>query len=127
LFVKLKLADRSPVVAVTTYGPADEFAVNTEETATPLASVRTVSVALVVLWNVPLAHVAGAVNVTGAPLTGLEFVSSTVAVKGRENAVLMRVFWPDPAVAVIEATVPVMFESEKVAGVETPLAEAETV
>jgi hypothetical protein len=57
-------------VAITVYDPAVVFAVNAGEVATPLELVVAVAV-FVAPANVPLAPVAGAANVTAAPLTGL--------------------------------------------------------
>jgi hypothetical protein len=43
------------------------------------------------------------VNVTVAPLTGFDFLSSTVATSGFANAVPIGALCPDPLVAVIDA------------------------
>jgi len=72
VFVRLKLAAAATpeTVAITVYDPAVVFAVNAGEAATPLELVVAVAV-FVAPVNVPLAPVAGAANVTTAPLTGL--------------------------------------------------------
>ena len=72
MLVRLKLAPVATfgTVAITVYGPAVVFAVNAGEAATPLEFVVVVAV-FVAPANVPLAPVAGAANVTTAPLTGL--------------------------------------------------------
>jgi hypothetical protein len=70
--------------------------------ATPPVTVSTVIVA-VPFENVPLAPVAGAVNVTDAPTTGLLLASVTVACSGFVNAVPIRMFCGVPAVAAMFA------------------------
>jgi hypothetical protein len=46
-----------------------------------------------------LAPVAGRVNVTAAPATGLPLESFTAASKGVENAPFTAALWPDPWIA----------------------------
>jgi hypothetical protein len=75
------------------------FAVNADEVATPPALLVAVVVA-VPLANVPLAPLAGAVNATTTPLTGLLLASVTVATKGAPNAVLIVALCPEPLVTV---------------------------
>jgi hypothetical protein len=79
------------------------FAVNVEEVATPLELVVSVSVVVPLVVKMPLAPDDGAVNVTVAPLTGFDFLSSTVATSGLVNAVPIGALCPDPLVAVIDA------------------------
>jgi hypothetical protein len=62
------------------------LAVNTDDIATPLELVISVSVFNEVVANVPLAPVAGAAKVTNAPLTGV-LPMVTVAVNCVVNAV----------------------------------------
>ena len=64
------------------------FAVNTGDVATPELLVCTAAVADPPA-NVPLAPLAGAVNVTVAPDTGFPPASVTVATSGFANAALM--------------------------------------
>jgi len=98
--------------------------VNVVEVATPLALV----VAIVVPFaKVPLAPVAGAVNVTVTPLTGFEPLSSTVATRSAANAVSIAVLCGVPLVAVIDAGAPTVFVRLKLAGVDTPATVAVTV
>jgi hypothetical protein len=82
------------------------FAVKTAEVATPLAFVVAVFAPPA---NVPLAPVAGGVNVTTVPLTGLFALSLTVATNGAPNAVLTAALWGVPLVAAIEAAGPAVF------------------
>ncbi len=77
--------------------------------------------------KVPLAPLAGAVNVTTTPLTGLFPASVTVATKGALNAVLIAVLWPEPLVTATFAGGPAKLDREKLAGVETPLTDAATL
>jgi hypothetical protein len=100
--------------------------VNGEEVAIPLASVVSVSV-VVELAKVPLAPVAGAVNVTDAPFTGFWLLSTTVATSGAPKGVLMVASCRDPLVAVIEAAGPEVFDRLKVIVAVTPATEAVTV
>jgi hypothetical protein len=103
VFVRLKLAVAvtPETVAITVYDPAVVFAVNAGEVATPLELVVAV-VVFVAPANVPLAPVAGAVNVTATPLTGdVPFI--TVTCRFLLNAVpTVALCGVVPAVAVIE-------------------------
>jgi hypothetical protein len=65
--------------------------------------------------KVPLAPLAGAVNVTLAPLTGFPPESLTVATNGAANAAFTCPLWPPPLVAVIDAGGPTVFVTVKVA------------
>ena len=96
------------------------MAVKVEEVATPLAFVVAVVVA-VPLANVPLAPLAGAVNVTTTPLTGLFPASTTVATKGAANAVLIAAPWLEPPVAVTFAAGPAVLVSAKLPEVAVPV------
>ena len=98
---------------------------NAEDVATPLALVVAVVVA-VPFANVPLAPLAGAVNVTITPLTGLWPASVTVATSGAPNAVLIGALCPDPLVTTTVAAGPVVFVSAKFAEV-APVALATTL
>ena len=80
------------------------MAVNTVDVATPLAFV----VAVLLPAKLPLAPLAGAVNVTVTPCTGLPPLSFTVATSAAANAVLMAALCGVPPVAVIDAAVPVL-------------------
>jgi hypothetical protein len=102
------------------------LAVKTDEVALPVESVVSVSVA-VPFKNVPLAELAGAVNVTATPLTGFEWLSDTVATNGAGNGVLTNVLCGVPLVAVIVPAEPPRLVRSKLAGVVTPLAVAVTV
>ena len=66
--------------------------------------------------KLPLAPVLGALNVTVTPATGFPPASFTVATNGAANAVLIVALCGVPLVAVILAAVPVVFVSEKFAG-----------
>jgi hypothetical protein len=101
-----------------------ELAVNTADVATPLAFVVAVFTPPA---NVPLAPLAGALNVTTTPLTGLFPASLTVATRGAANAVLIVALCGVPLVAVTLAAAPAVFVSEKFAGVATPATVAVTV
>jgi hypothetical protein len=81
------------------------LAVNTGAVATPLLLVVAVAVAPVPA-NVPLAPLAGAVNVTVTPLKGLLPASFTVACSAVVNAVLTVALCGVPAVAVTLAGAP---------------------
>ncbi len=94
------------------------MAVNAVAVATPLLLV--VAVAVAELPNFPLAPLAGAVNVTNTPLTGLLPASFTDACSAVANAVLTAALCGVPAVAVMLAAVPVLFVRLKLAGVATP-------
>jgi hypothetical protein len=74
--------------------------VNTADVATPLALVVAVFAPPA---KAPLAPVAGAVNVTTAPLTG-DPPAVTVATRGAPNARLMVWVWGVPLVAEIVVT-----------------------
>jgi hypothetical protein len=78
---------------VTTNEPVVALAVKVLEVATPAAFVRA-AVVIVPLANVPLAPLAGAVNVTEvlAVSTGLPCESSIVAARGLVNAVPTEAF-----------------------------------
>ena len=70
VFVRAKVAEPDPAMAVTLQGPAVVFAVNTLAVAWPLDPVTAVVIRLA-LVKVPEPPVAGAVKVTVAPETGL--------------------------------------------------------
>jgi len=125
LFVNAKFADVAPVALATTlYGPpAVAFAVNVADVATPLAFVVAVFTPPA---NVPLAPLAGGVNVTTTPLTGLFPESVTVATRGAANAVLIVAFCPEPLVTATLAAAPVKFVKAKFADV-APVALATTL
>jgi hypothetical protein len=125
LFVNAKFADVAPVALATTlYGPpAVAFAVNVADVATPLAFVVAVFTPPA---NVPLAPLAGGVNVTTTPLTGLFPESVTVATRGAANAVLIVAFCPEPLVTATFAAAPVKFVKAKFADV-APVALATTL
>ncbi len=74
------------------------LAVKAADVATPLAFVVAVFTPPA---NVPLAPLAGGVNVTTTPLTGLLEGSLTVTCSCNVNAVLTVALWGVPAVAVI--------------------------
>jgi hypothetical protein len=100
--------------------------VNVVEVATPFALVVAI-VVIVPFAKVPLGPVVGAVNVTVAPLTGFEPLSSTVATRGAANAVSMVALCGVPLVAVIDAGAPTVFVRLKLAGPEPPETVAVTV
>jgi len=75
--------------------------------------------------NVALGPTAGAVNVTAAPLTGFEKLSTTRAFSGDANAVPTDALCPDPEETEIAAGGPARLVSTKAAGV-TPETEAVT-
>ena len=102
------------------------FAVNTDEVATPLASVVAVVTLLPVSAKVPLAPVAGAVNVTTKPEFGTPPVV-TVATNGLVKAAVTTALCPDPLVTVIVSTGVAELVRVKLAGVDTPETEAATV
>jgi hypothetical protein len=87
-------------------------------------------VVAVAVWlppvKVPLAPVVGAVKVTTTPLVGDPPVV-TVATRGTANAVLTTALCGVPLVAVMVSTAAAVFVILKLAGVETPAAEAVTV
>jgi len=90
------------------------LAVNVGAAATPLLLLAAVAVAE--LPNFPLAPLAGAVNVTTTPLTGLLLASLTVACSAVVNAVLTVALCGVPPVAVMLAAAPAVFVRLKVAG-----------
>jgi hypothetical protein len=110
-------------VAATTYPPNVPLAVNTVDVATPLPFVT----AVLVVAKLPLAPVAGGVNVTVIPLSGFPPASFTVATNGDAKAVSTAALWPEPLVTVTEAGVPAVFVRLKLAGVPTPDTDAVTV
>ena len=69
VFFRAKPLLSVPVVTLTVYDPAVPFAVNTAAVASPVDPVVAVVMAVPVSVNVPLAPLAGAVNVTTAPCT----------------------------------------------------------
>jgi len=99
------------------------LAVNTAEVATPLAFVVAV---LSPPANAPLAPLAGGVNVTTTPLTGLFPESVTVATRGAANAVLIAADCGVPLVAATFAAGPALFVRTKFADV-APVALATTL
>jgi hypothetical protein len=102
------------------------LAVNVGAVATPLLLV----VAVVVFnppVNVPLAPLAGAVNVTVTPLTGLLLASFTVAAMAVPKLVLTAALCEAPPVAVMLAGVPAVLVRLKLAAVATPDADPVTV
>jgi hypothetical protein len=108
--------------------PAAVAAVRIGEVARPFASVVTLAVADGgVVAKVPLAPDAGAVNVTVAPLTGFEPLSTTVATSGAANAAPTTALCPDPLVGVIDAAAPAVLVRLKLAVVDTPETDAVTV
>jgi hypothetical protein len=111
VFVRLKVvvAVTPATLAVTTSAPIVPFAVNTDDVATPLALVVSVSVFVAVVANVPLAPVAGAVKVTNAPFTG-DPPMVTVATSGAPNGVLSAALCDDPLVAAIVSAGVLKFE-----------------
>src|SRR5947209_7539830 len=88
-------------LALTAYVPLVLLAVSFA-LAMPAALVVTVMLALPLL-NVPLAPLAGAVNVTLMPLTGLPNWSVTVATNGPAKVVPAGVLWLFPPVAAMAA------------------------
>jgi hypothetical protein len=76
--------------------------------------------------NVPLAPLAGAVNVTMTALTGFPPASFTVTARGAAKAVLIAALWGVPLVAEMDAADPALFVSEKLAEVATPSTDAVT-
>ena len=128
MFVRLKRAACATpaTVAVTKYGPPEiGFAVKGDELATPLALVVSVS-DTVPFANVPLAPVAGAMNVTAAPVTGFESLYRTVAVRGAANTAPTVAVCGVPPVAVIAAAKTV-FVRPKLTAVDAAVATAVTV
>lgn len=121
---KLACPETPEADAVTVYGPTVVLAVKVGAVAMPCAFVMAV---FVIPANVPLAPIAGAVNVTVTPLTGLCCESVTVACNGVAKALLMAAFCRVPALAKIFAAGPGRLVREKFAGVATPATEAVTV
>ncbi len=108
------------VLATTLYGPpAVELAVNADDTATPEAFVVAV-VTVELLANSPLAPEPGAVNVTVTLGVGDPLASLTVAVRGKEKAVLILVVCGVPVVTVIVAAAAWLFVSEKLTVIVLP-------
>src|ERR1700722_10845236 len=107
--------------ALTLYAPPVALAVNAGAVATPLELVVTVIVVppLVPPVKVPLAPLAGAVNVTEAPLTRFPPLSFTVACKAVGKAVVTGALCGVPAVAVIVAGGPARLVKENAAGAVT--------
>ena len=105
-------------VAFTLYAPPVALAVNVGAVATPLAFVVTIAVnpPFVPPVNVPLAPLAGAVNVTEAPLTRFPPLSFTVACNAVAKAIVTGVLCGVPAVAVMLAGDPTRLVSENAAG-----------
>src|SRR5579871_3991240 len=99
--LRLKLAgvEIPGVLASGVHVPACPLAVSAGAVAMPLASVTAVAVPEPL--KVPLAPLAGAVNVTAAPLIGLLLASFTVTCKGLAKAVPIVVLWGVPALAVM--------------------------
>src|SRR5262245_10127130 len=99
VFVRLKLAgvDDPDTVAVTVYVPPVPFALKAGAVATPLAFVGTLAVFKPPV-NVPLGPLAGAVNVTVTPLSGLLLASFTVAANAVAKLVLTLALCGVPAV-----------------------------
>lgn len=62
---------------------------------------------------------AGAVNVTAAPATGFEALSTTAATSDAENALLMAALCGVPLIAVMDAGAPAVFVNVKLAGAGT--------
>jgi hypothetical protein len=71
--------------------------------------------------------VAGAVNVTIMPLTGLLSLSTTVACRAVPKAVETEALCVPPLVALIPAATPEEFDMLKLAGAVAPVAEADTL
>jgi hypothetical protein len=93
----------------------------------PLAFVVSVSVVVEFELNMPLAPVPGAVNVTDAPVTGFELLSTTFATSGAPNAVLISASCRDPLATEIDAAGPDVFVRRKLVVAVTPATEAVTV
>src|SRR4029077_13223952 len=107
-------------VAFTVYGPPAVALAVTGAVATPAALVTAVTVVMP-------APLAGPVNVTVTPATGLLPASFTVATSGLPNAVLTCTLCPPPLVAVIVPGGPVVLVREYAAGAATPGTAAFTV
>jgi hypothetical protein len=102
------------------------LAVNVGAVATPLPFVVAVAVVDPPV-NVPLAPLAGAVNVTVTPLSRLLFASLTVAASAVPKLVFTAALCEVPPVAVMLAGVPTVLVRVKLAGVATPDTVAVTV
>jgi hypothetical protein len=98
--------------------------VKVEAVATPLEFVLSVSV-MVPLLKAPLAPVAGAVKMTETPLMGLPSLSATVACSAVAKAAPMMADCVAPAVALIDAGLPAVFDMLNVAAVVAPEVDAE--
>src|SRR5260370_27375640 len=103
--------------------PARLLAVSLGEVAIPLALVVTAAGPP----KAALAPVAGAVNVTVTPLSGVLLASFTVACSAAANAVFTVVLWGVPAVAEMLAGVGARLVRLKLAAVATPAVLAVTV
>src|SRR6202030_2894213 len=90
----------------------------------PIATPAALVTAVTVVMPAPLA---GPVNVTVTPATGLLLPSFTVATSGLPNAELICALCPPPLVAVIVAAAPAVLVKEYVAGAATPGTVAFTV
>jgi hypothetical protein len=101
------------------------LAVSAGAVATPLALVTAVAVAP--LENMALAPLAGALNVTVTPFTGLLLLSFTVTCSAVANAVLTVVLCGAPPVAEMLAAGPAVLVRLKLADVVTPATLALTV
>jgi hypothetical protein len=101
-------------------------AVKVGEVATPEALVCTVAT-VPLPAKVPLAPVAGAVNVTLTPEIGLLFASVTVATNALRKAWPTCALWPPPDVAVIVAGEPAVFVKLNEAEPDSPFTDALTV
>src|SRR5215472_6537683 len=121
---KLAVEATPETEAVTAYAPAVVLAVKTAAVATPEAFVVAV---LTPPANVPLAPLAGALNVTVTPLTKLPKGSLTVACSCVAKAVFTVALWGVPAVAVMLLAAPARLVSEKLACVPTPVTDAVTM
>ena len=102
-------------VAFTVYGvPAVALAVKVGDVAMPEEFVDTVT-EVPAPAKVPLAPLAGAANVTLAPLTGFPPESLTAATNGAANAAFTCALWLPPLVAVMDAGGPTVLVAVKVA------------
>ena len=95
------------------------LAVKIGAVATPLATVFTVT-DVTDPGNVPLAPLAGAVNVTATPDTGFPPLSVALACRAVPNAVPIVVLCPEPAVAIMFAGGTATFVRLKFAGPIAP-------
>jgi hypothetical protein len=106
--------------------PDVAFAVNVDDMTAPFASVVSVSVGCP-LAKVPLAPVAGAVNVTIALLMGFPLTSTTIPAKGNVNGALIAVLWGLPPLMRIPAGAEIVFVRLKLASVGAPGTDAVTI